>query len=85
MPGFGPSSPAGSPGSNSSSGPSLADQLKSRLEERRRSKEGPEMGLPGAGVGTGVPDRIAADVEQAVRVANETGEEGNLTLITSSD
>ena len=64
MPGFGsPPSSAGSPGA---SGPSLADQLKNRLEERRRSKEGIE--------GAAIPDRIAQDVEQAVRVANETGE-----------
>lgn len=66
MPGFGPS-PAGSPGS--SSGPSLADQLKTRLEERRRSKEE----IQGVPPGTGVPDRIVADVEQAVRAANDAG------------
>ncbi len=62
MPGFGPS-PAGSPGSGSGT---LADQLKNRLEERRRSKEEVMDG-------SGVPDRLAADVEHAVRVANETG------------
>ncbi len=63
MPGFG-GSPLGSP----SSGPSLADQLKSRLEERRRSKESietPEGAL--------VPERIAQDIEQAVKIANENG------------
>ena len=60
LPGFG-SSPLGSP----ESAKSLADQLKTRLEERRRSKEG-EPNL--------VPDSIAADIQQAVKVANDNGE-----------
>ncbi len=62
-------SPLGSPGGPSSpAGTSLADQLKSRLEERRRSKEGESS------TGACVPESIAADIEQAVKVANENGE-----------
>ena len=58
LPGF-PGSPSASGG-----GPTLADQLKNRLEERRRSKEEEN----GGGV-----DAMAADVKQAVMVANEAG------------
>lgn len=78
MPGFGPNSPLGSP----NSGPSLADQLKCRLEERRRnSKE--ENSIPmqqsqpqmtnNPSNSALVPERMAQDIEQAVKVANENG------------
>ena len=63
---FGPQSPLGSP--NGAGNQSLADQLKSRLEERRRSKEGVDEGG-----GAMVPESIAQDIEQAVKIANETG------------
>lgn len=55
----------GMPGNNSVVGSSLADQLKSRLEERRKSREGEQPFLP---------DSIAADIQHAVQVANENGE-----------
>ena len=71
MPGFGPS-PLGSP----SNGPSLADQLKSRLEERRRSKE--EDVVSPAAAGSLVPESIAQDIQQAVKVANENGKFENV-------
>jgi hypothetical protein len=66
--------PGGSPG-----GPSLADQLKSRLEERRRSKEDDSSVMAAAAAAAAannpafLPDAVAADMKQAVMVANETG------------
>ena len=68
MPGMSPTGPAVVRSPSGPGAASLAAQLKSRLEERRRSKEGPEVATGG-----GVPDNIAADIQQAVRVANENG------------
>lgn len=74
---FGPQSPLGSP--NGAGNQSLADQLKSRLEERRRSKEGVEEG------GAMVPESIAQDIEQAVKIANETGESFTRVFLLRDD
>ncbi len=60
------------------------DQLKTRLEERRRSREGPEaVTSPVAGTkmmtssggsnpSSFVPESIAVDIQRAVQVANES-------------
>ena len=63
-------SPPSSLGATNIGGQTLADQLKSRLEERRKSKEE----IPGnSGGGNFVPDNVASDIQEAVKVANENG------------
>ena len=57
-PGFLGSPPGGS-------GPTLADQLKNRLEERRRSQEEVMVSSPA--------DPLHAEMKQAVKAANEAG------------
>ena len=42
--------------------PVLADQLRNRLEERRKSKDEEQVF---------VPDAIAADIQKAVKMAND--------------
>lgn len=69
LPGFG-TSPV-TPG-----GVTMADQLKSRLEERRRSgnnKDNPSTSMPGDS-NAFVPESIMTSMEHAVKVANENGE-----------
>ena len=61
QPGF-PGSPPGG------SGPTLADQLKNRLEERRRSQEEVMVSSPA--------DPLHAEMKQAVKAANEAGGNG---------
>ena len=63
QPGF-PGSPPGGGGL----GPTLADQLKNRLEERRRSQE--ETVSPS--------DPLHAEMRQAVKAANDAGNRGVL-------
>lgn len=53
--------------SSSLEGQSLAAQLKSRLAERRRSEEANST------MGPFVPDSLVADIQQAVRTADENG------------
>lgn len=57
MPGFGPQSPPGGGGN------SLADQLKNRLEERRRTSQHEDLS-----------ESMAKDVKQAVKVAHDASE-----------
>jgi hypothetical protein len=55
----------------------LADQLKTRLEERRRSREGNDVTSPistnqNQASSSFVPESIAVDIQRAVQVANES-------------
>ena len=56
----------------------LADQLKTRLEERRRSREGNDVTSPVSSTNQNqasssfVPESIAVDIQRAVQVANES-------------
>ena len=58
--------PGSPPGGAGGLGPTLADQLKNRLEERRRSQE--------ETVATPPSDPLHAEMRQAVKAANEAGE-----------
>lgn len=58
-----------SPTSPSNSAVTLADQLRTRLEERRKSKEEDQ---PQQQQSAFVPESIAADIQKAVKMANDT-------------
>ena len=66
--------PGSPPGGAGGLGPTLADQLKNRLEERRRSQE--------ETVATPPSDPLHAEMRQAVKAANEAGtkEKGLIVL-----
>lgn len=53
---------------NENQNSTLADQLRTRLEERRKSKEEDSVNSNAAFV----PESIAADIQKAVKMANET-------------
>ena len=50
-------------GANPMTNATLADQLRNRLEERRKSKDEEQQNF--------VPDAIAADIQKAVKMAND--------------
>ena len=75
--GASPLSPTGASPLSPMGNATLADQLRSRLEERRKSKEEDmaQQPLPGANPPAAfVPESIAADIQKAVKMANDTSE-----------
>ena len=68
------------------------DQLKTRLEERRRSREGAEAVTSPVGApkmmtsspgSSFVPESIAVDIQRAVQVANESSKSTQAPVLAS--